>query len=171
VDRIHWRLSVTNLRKAPTRNTKHHQNMRSWIRTFQSPGRGGNMLNFISSFASSKSLRSVNEHHSSEDRSPHRCDCHDPPHKACVGLSDDRSPPRRLAAVARSDPRKAKRAQTGLPWDATRMRRLPRVAASDLCHNSRGTDCLRRDLHGEDCHPGQEIQSLAALSAAKIKLV
>ncbi len=33
-----------------------------------------------------------------------------------------------------------------------------------------GRDCLRRDRRGEDCPSGQEIQSLAALAAAKIEL-
>ncbi len=31
-------------------------------------------------------------------------------------------------------------------------------------------DCLRRDLHGEDCHHGRGIYALAALSGAKIEL-
>ena len=63
----------------------------------------------------------------------------------------------------------------GLSWDfrgeATWRRRLFWVAGPDRWNTGTGKDCLRRDLRGEDCHPGQEIQSLAALSAAKIKLV
>ena len=49
----------------------------------------------------------VNEQLSWEQESPHRHDCHDPPHAAGMGFLDDRSPPRRLPAVARSDPWKA----------------------------------------------------------------
>jgi hypothetical protein len=112
----------------------------------------------------------VNEQLRWEQESPHRHDCHDPPHEARGGFVEDRSPPRRLPAVTRSDPWKVTTAQVGFPGDATRRRRLPWVAGSDICHNSRGEDCLRRDRRGEDCHPGQEIQSLAALSVAKIEL-
>jgi hypothetical protein len=46
----------------------------------------------------------VNEQLNREDESPHRHDCHDPPHAAGMGFHDDRSPPRRLAAVASSAP-------------------------------------------------------------------
>jgi hypothetical protein len=58
------------------------------------------MQNFISTFSPSKSFQFVNEQLSWEQGSSHRSDCHDPPHAARVGLHDDRSPPRRLAAVA-----------------------------------------------------------------------
>jgi hypothetical protein len=41
---------------------------------------------------------------------------------------------------------------------------------SDRWNNSRGKDCLRRHLRGEDGHPEQEIYALAGLSAAKIEI-
>ncbi len=56
-----------------------------------------------------------NEQVKREEESPHRHDCHDPPHAARVRVHDDKSPPRRLAAVARSDPWKATPAQMGFP--------------------------------------------------------
>jgi hypothetical protein len=62
------------------------------------------MQNFISTFSPSRSFQFVNEQLSSERGSPHRHDCHDPPHAPRMGGHDDRSPPRRLAAVARSGP-------------------------------------------------------------------
>ncbi len=40
VARTRWRLSVTDPSRAPTVDINHHQNMRSRIRTFQSPGAG-----------------------------------------------------------------------------------------------------------------------------------
>jgi hypothetical protein len=126
------------------------------------------MQNYITSFSASKSSQFVNDQLGWDEGSPHRHDCHDPPHGARVGFAGDRSPPRRLAAVARSDPWKVTRAQVGFPGDATRRRRMSRVAVSDRWNSGTGKDCLRRDWRGEDCHPGQEIQSLAVLSAAKI---
>ena len=73
----------------------------------------------------------VNEQLHWEQESPHRHDCHDPPHTAGMGFLDDRSPPRRLPAVARSDLWKATPAQVGFPGDATWRRRLPWVVGSD----------------------------------------
>lgn len=128
------------------------------------------MQNFISSLSLSKPFQFVNDQLCWEEHSPHHHDCHDPPPGGRVGLQDDRSPPRRLAGVARSGPCKVTRAKVGFPGDATRRRRLFWVAGSDRWNTGTGKDCLRRDLHGEDCSPGQEIQSLAALSAAKITL-
>jgi hypothetical protein len=66
------------------------------------------MQNFISTFSESKSFQFVIEQLRREKESIHSHDCHDPPHAAPVGLQDDRSPPRRLAAVARSDPWKTR---------------------------------------------------------------
>ena len=63
------------------------------------------------------SISFVNEQLCWEEQIPHRHDCHDPPHAARVGLHDDKSPPRRLAAVARSDPWKTTPAQVGFPGD------------------------------------------------------
>jgi hypothetical protein len=128
------------------------------------------MQNYITSLSASKSSQIVNDRLSWDEGSPHRHDCHDPPHGVRGGFVEDRSPPRRLPAVARSDPWKVTRAQAGFPGDVTRRRRLPRVAGSDRWNTGTGRDCLRRDRRGEDCHPGQEIQSLAALSVAKIEL-
>ena len=73
-------------------------------------------------------------------------------------------------AVARSDPWKVTRAQAGFSGDATRRRRLLWVAGQTAGTRGGGRDCLRRDLHGEDCHHGREIYALAALSGAKIEL-
>ena len=112
-------------------------------------------------------IRFVNEQLIREEESPHRHDCHDPPHTAGMGFLDDRSPPRRLPAVARSDPWKATPAQVGFPGDATWRRRLPWVVGSDGRNTGRGKDCQRRYLHGEDCHAELEIHALAALNAAK----
>jgi len=128
------------------------------------------MQNYITSFSASKSSQFVNDRLSWDEGSPHRHDCHDPPHGVRGGFVEDKSPPRRLPAVARSDPWKVTRAQAGFPGDATRRRRLFWVAGPDRWNTGTGKDCLRRDLHGEDCPPGQEIQSLAALSVAKIEL-
>ena len=111
------------------------------------------MQNFISTFSQVKWFQFMNEQLSREQGSPHRHDCHGPPHAPRVGLHDDRSPPRRLAAVARSDPWKTTPAQVGFRGDATWRRRLPWVLGSDLWNNSRGEDYLRRDRRGEDCHP------------------
>ena len=128
------------------------------------------MQNYITSFSASKPSQIVNGRLSWDEGSPDRHDCHDPPHEARGGFVEDRSPPRRLTAVARSDPWKVTRAQAGFPGDATRRRRLFLVAGPDRWNTGTGKDCLRRDLRGEDCHPGQEIQSLAPLAAAKIDL-
>jgi len=128
------------------------------------------MQNFISTFSPSKSFQFVTEQLSREKESPRRHDCHDPPHAPRVGRQDDRSPPRRLAAVARSDPWKTTPAQAGFCQDATRRRRLPWVVGSDRWNTGRGGDYLRRDRRGEDCHPEQEICVLARLRAAKIEL-
>ncbi len=74
----------------------------------------------------------VNEQLYWEEFSPHRYDCHDPPHAARVGFYDDRSPPRRLAWVARSDPWKTTPAKVGFPGDAIPRRRLRWVVGSDI---------------------------------------
>ena len=102
----------------------------------------------------------VNEQLRWEQESHHRHDGHDPPHTAGIGFLDDRSPPRRLPTVARSDPWKATPARGKSQGDATRMRRLPWVVGSDLWNNSSGKDCHRRYLHGEGCHSEQEIYAV-----------
>ena len=109
----------------------------------------------------------VNEQLRWEQESPHRHDCHDPPHTAGIGFLDDRSPPRRLLAVSRSDLWEATPAQVGFPGDAIWRRRLPWVVGSASRNNSRGKDCQRRYLRGDDCHSEQEIHTQAALNAAK----
>jgi hypothetical protein len=128
------------------------------------------MQNYITSFSALKSSQIVNDRLSWDEGSPHRHDCHDPPHEARGGFVDDRSPPRRLPAVARSDPWKVTRAQVGFPGDATRRRRLSRVAGSYRWNTGTGGDCLLRDRRGDDCYPGWEFDALAALPAAKIEL-
>jgi hypothetical protein len=105
------------------------------------------MQNFISTFSPLQSFQFVNVQLCWEQRSPHCHGCHGPPR---IGRYGDRSPPRRLAAVARSHPWKTLPAQVGFRGDATWRPRLPRVAASDLWNNCRGEDYLRRDRHGED---------------------
>jgi hypothetical protein len=126
---------------------------------FRVQARGGNMRNFMSF---------VNEQLRWEEESPHRHDCHDPPHTAGTECLDDRSLPRRFPAVARSDPWKTTPAQVGFPGHATRRRRLPWVMGSDLWNSSRGKDYLLTDRRGEDCHPEQEFCALAALGTPLI---
>src|ERR1039458_5063841 len=112
----------------------------------------------------------VNEQLYWEEVSPHRHDCHDPPHAAGVGFHDDKSPPRRLAGVARSAHWRTTHVQVGFIGCATRRRRSPWVVGSDLWNNSRGKNCQRRDWHGGDYYPEQGIHALAALRAAMIAL-
>jgi hypothetical protein len=128
------------------------------------------MQNYITAFSASKSSQIVNDRLSWDESSPDRHDCHDPPHEARGGFLEGRSPPRRLAGVARSDPWKVTRAQARFPGDVTRRRRLSWVAGPDRWNTGTGKDCLRRDQRGEDCYPGREIDALAALPAAKIEL-
>ena len=128
------------------------------------------MQNYITLFSAPKSSQFANDRLSWDEGSPHRHDCHDPPHGARVGFLDDRPPPRRLAAVLRSDPRKVTRAQAGFPGDATRRRRLFWVAGPDRWNTGGGRGCLLTDRRGEDCYPGREFDALAALPAAKIEL-
>ena len=87
------------------------------------------MQNFMRSFSPSKWFRFVNEQ-LWEQRIRHCHDCHGPPHAPRVGRHDDRSPPRRLAAVARSGPWKATPAQVGFPGDVIQRRRLGWAASS-----------------------------------------
>ena len=128
------------------------------------------MQNYITSFSALKSSQFINDRLSWDESSPHRHDCHDPPHGVRVGFLEYRSPPRRLAAVARSDPWKVTRAQARFPGDVTRRRRLSWVAGPDRWNTGTGKDCLRRDRRGEDCHPKQEICPFAGLRASRIAL-
>ena len=80
----------------------------------------------------------VNEQLRWEQESPHRHDCHDPPHTAGMEFLDDRSPPRRLPAVARSGPWKATPAEVAFPGDAVWRQRLLWVVGSDLSANNTG---------------------------------
>jgi hypothetical protein len=107
----------------------------------------------------------VNDQHNWEEVSPHRHDCHDPPHAVRVGFLDDQSPPRKLAGVARSGPWRTTPAQVGFPRDATRRRRPPWVVASDGWTTGRGMDYLRRNRRGEDSHPEEESRELAGVRA------
>jgi hypothetical protein len=59
-------------------------------------------------------ISSVNEQFCWDQGSPHRHDCHDPPHTPRGGFDGDLSPLRRLTAVARSDPGE----QHLLRWDS-----------------------------------------------------
>ncbi len=128
------------------------------------------MQNFISTFSGSKSFQFMNEQLCWEQRSIHCDDCHSPPHSLRIGLDDDRPPPRRLAAVARSDPWTAPPAHVGFSGDVIRRRRLPWVVGSDRWDNSRGGDYLLKDKRDKDRHPEQEICVLARLAAAKVEL-
>jgi hypothetical protein len=105
---------------------------------------------FISSFSRSKSFQLVNDQRGWEEESPHRHDCHDPPHAVRVGFHYDKSPPRRLDGVARSDPWKAP-AQVGLPGDAFPRRRSPRFAGSDRWCNNRGENYLVKENNRTPC--------------------
>jgi hypothetical protein len=124
---------------------------------------GGSMQNLISTFSPWKSFQFVNEQLFWEQGSPHCHDCHGPPHAARVRFYDDRSPPRRLAAVARSDAWKTPPVQVGSCQDATRRQRLPWVVGSDLWCDNRGEDYLLRDRRDEDCDPEERSCALAAL--------
>jgi hypothetical protein len=62
------------------------------------------MQNSTICFFQVRSFHFANEQRCWEPRSIHCRDCHSPPHALRIGLDDDRPPPRRLAAVARSDP-------------------------------------------------------------------
>jgi hypothetical protein len=126
------------------------------------------MQNFISTFSPSKSFQFVTEQLSREKESPHRHDCHGPPHAPRVGRHGDKSPPPRSAAVARSDPWKTPPAQVGFCQHATRRRRLPWVVGSDLWNNSRGGDYLLSDRRHEDGDPEEEFCALTALGTPKI---
>ena len=110
----------------------------------------------------------VNEHLNWEKASIHRNDYHDPPRVAQVGFHEDISPPRRLAAVARSGPRKAAPAQVGFLEDATQRRRLLWVVGSDLRNNSRGKDYLLRDWNREDRHSKVAFSCAADLWTTKL---
>ena len=106
------------------------------------------MQNFISTFSPSKSFQFVNEQLRWERDSIHRHDCHGPPHACRVGLQDDRSPPRRLAAVARSDPWNTPPAQVGFSGDVTRRRRLAWVVGSGIsAHNTDEGGLYPKSLH------------------------
>ena len=102
------------------------------------------MQNSTFFFSQVKWFQFVNEQLCWERDSIHRNDCHGPPHAPRAGLQDDRSPPRRLSAVARSDPWKTPPAQVGFYGDATRRRTLPWVVGLDVWNNSRGEDYLPR---------------------------
>ena len=106
------------------------------------------MQNFISTFSRSKSFQFVNEQLCWEKRSIHCDGCHSPPHALRIGLDDDRSPPGRLAAVARSDPWTAPPAHVGFSGDVIGSRRLPWAVGSDLSANN--TD--EGGLHPKSLH-------------------
>ena len=106
-----------------------------------------------------KFISFVNEHLSWEKDSPHRHDCHDPPHATCAGFHDHRSPPRRLAEVARPAPWKTRPDRVGFPGDARRSRRLLWIVGSDRRNIGRGEDYLLRYRNGKECHPEQGIHT------------
>ena len=123
------------------------------------------MQNYIMSFSALKSSQFVNDQLGWDESSPHRHDCHDPPHEARGGFVDDRSPPRRLPALARSGPWKTTPAQVGFPGKAIWRRRLPWVFGSDRWNNSRGKDSPRRHLRGEDGNSREEFCGVAGSRA------
>src|ERR1017187_2421019 len=125
------------------------------------------MQDFISTFASP--FQFVNVQLYREEVSPHRHDCHDPPHAVGVGFRDHKSPPRRLARVARLQPWKSTLTTVGFPVDATRRGRLHWDVWSDRWNTGMDEDYLRRDGRGEDCHPEQAICSCAGLGDVKIE--
>jgi len=126
------------------------------------------MNNFIGS--PSRPFQFANRQICREEASPYFHDYHDPPDLARRGFHDAKSPPRRLAEVARSDPWRTPPAGVVFPRDATRRERLPWVVGFDFWNNSRGKDCLRRGLRGEDCHPEMEFCPVAGLRATKVAL-
>ncbi len=114
------------------------------------------MQNFISSLSLSKSFQFVNDQLCREEHSPYRHDCHDPPQGAAWGF--------RMTDPHRKDCRR---------WQGRTLGRLHRLEwdsqgtqpGGEDCLGCRvrppehgeGKDCLRKDWHGEDCHPEQEI--------------
>ena len=94
------------------------------------------MQNSAICFFQVKSFQIVNEQLCWEQRSIHCDDWHSPPHALRIGLDDDRSPPGRLAAVARSGPWTTPLAQVGFSGDVIRRRRLPCVVGSGLSANN-----------------------------------
>ena len=94
------------------------------------------MQNSTIRFFQVMSFQIVNEQLCWEQRSIHCRDCHSPPHALRIGLYDDRSPPQRLAAVARSDPWTAPPAHVGFSGDVIRRRRLAWVVGSGLSANN-----------------------------------
>jgi hypothetical protein len=103
----------------------------------------------------------VNEQLNREEQSPHRHDCHDPPYTAGMGFLDDRSPPRRLPAVARSGPpRGTTPAQVGRQRggeDVRHFRTEPSRPALSLLHCLRLLRChlTAHSFHAfaSFCHP------------------
>jgi hypothetical protein len=86
------------------------------------------MQNRISWF---KSFALVNGQRCWEEASLYYRDYHDPPHATRPGFHDVKSPPRRLAEVARPDPRRTPPAGVVFPRDVIRTRRLPRHFRSE----------------------------------------
>lgn len=128
------------------------------------------MQNSTICFFEVKSFQFVNDQLRWEQRSIHCDDCHSPPQALRIGLDDDRSPPGRLAAVARSDLWTTPPAQVGFSGDVVRRRRFPTVVGSDLWNNSRGRDYLQWDRRGEDCNPEDNFFAPFRLSTAKMVL-
>jgi len=67
----------------------------------------------------------LNEQLCWEEYSRHHHHFHDPPHAVCVGFLNGKSPPRRLAGVARSYPWRTTLGGVEFPVDVTRRGRLP----------------------------------------------
>ena len=130
------------------------------------------MQNFISTFSQVKWFQFMNEQLSREQGSPHRHDCHGPPHAPRVGRHGDKSPPPRSAAVARSDPWKTPPAQVGFCQHATRRRRLPWVVGSDLCkNNSRTKVCISHRLIGRSYSRLKNMLSVFPCSACQFVFI
>jgi len=117
-----------------------------------------------------KSFHFVNDQLCWEQKSIHCDDWHSPPHALRIGLDGDRSPPRRLTVVARSDSWTTPPAQVGFSGDVVRRRRFPWVVGSDLWGTSRGRDYLRWDRRGEVCNPEDNFFTPVRLSTAKMVL-
>ena len=117
-----------------------------------------------------KSFTLVNDQLCWEEASLYCRDCHDPPPASRLGLHDAKSPPRRLAEAARSDPWRKPPAGVVFPRDVNRRGRLPRAVGPNRWFGERGEDCQARDRRDEDCHAVMEFCPVAELRATKIAL-
>lgn len=106
-----------------------------------------------------------------DETSLYRRDCHDPPPAAGRGSGGDRSPPRRLGELARSDVRGRPPAGVIFPRDAIPKRRLPSVVKTVRLFRQPGDVFSGRDRLGEDWDFVRGNSAPARLCMVKIERV